>query len=76
MTRPSPEVPAAVLALLAGVLEANPFAPPARMAHLLVEELRREGWHIGAPGSCRPSMSAVSGVDGADMRPAPGAVPP
>ena len=66
MTRPAPEVPDAVVALLSAVLEANPFAPPARMAELLAAELRREGWHIGAPGLCRHSMSAVWGADGAD----------
>ena len=67
MTRPSPEVPDAVVALMSAVLEANPFAPPVRQAQLLVEELRREGWHVGAPGSCRLSMSAVWGADGADI---------
>jgi hypothetical protein len=59
-------VPDAVVALMSAVLEANPFAPPARLAQLLAEELRREGWHVGAPGSCRPSMSTVNRAVGAD----------
>lgn len=62
MSRGPAEVPAAVVALFAAVLEANPFAPPVRMAGLLVEELRREGWHVGAPGLCRASTSAVEGA--------------
>lgn len=57
--------PAAVAALIAAILEANPYAPPWRQAQLVTEELAAQGWHVGAPGSCRPTMSA------ADARPAP-----
>lgn len=59
MTRGPAEVPAAVLALLAAVLEAHPFAPPVRQAELLARELRREGWQVGAPCSCRFTTEAA-----------------
>lgn len=62
MSRGPAEIPDAVTALLVAVLEANPFAPSVRMAGLLVEELKREGWHVGAPGLCRASTSAVEGA--------------
>jgi hypothetical protein len=53
-------VPDALAQLVAAVAEDNPYAPPARIGELVVEELRRQGWHIGVPGSCRPVPEAVA----------------
>jgi hypothetical protein len=56
---PSEPPPAAVAALIAAILEANPYAPPWRQAQLVTEELAAQGWHVGAPGTCRATNSAA-----------------
>lgn len=53
-------VPDALAQVVAAVAEDNPYAPPARFGQLLVEELRRQGWHIGPPGFCRPVVECVA----------------
>lgn len=52
--------PAAVAALIAAVIEANLYAPPWRLAQLITGELAAQGWHVGAPDSCRPTKSAAT----------------
>jgi hypothetical protein len=53
-------MPPAVVALIAAVIEDNPFAPPKRQAQLAVEALRRQGWRISAPGAGRATKPAVT----------------
>jgi hypothetical protein len=57
------DVPDAVAALIAAVIEDNPFAPPRRQAQLAVEALRQERWRITAPGAGRPTNPAVPAPD-------------
>jgi hypothetical protein len=72
--RPNPppetrsEPPPAVAALIAAVIEANVFAPPWRQAQLVTEELALQGWHVGAPGTCRPTTSAAGPLQSATDR--------
>lgn len=42
-------IPDAVAAVIAAVLTRHPAASPAALGHLVVAELRAEGWHIAAP---------------------------
>jgi hypothetical protein len=52
----SAHVPDALAQLVAAIAEDNPLAPPDRIGELVVRELRRQGWHIGVPGACRPAL--------------------
>lgn len=54
------DMPPAAVAVIAAVIEDNPFAPPKRQAQLVVEALRREGWRITAPVAGRATKLAVS----------------
>jgi hypothetical protein len=45
----SPDVPDAVAAVVAAVLEDHPYAPPRRQAELIVGELRRLGFRVVVP---------------------------
>jgi hypothetical protein len=63
-------IPDAVAALIAAVIEDNPFAPPRRQGLLVVEALRREGWRISAPArrGTRQAVPAVSAQTAAETR--------
>lgn len=47
-------VPDAVAALVTAVVQAHPHAEPERLGRLVQAELEAQGWHVGAPGLCRP----------------------
>jgi hypothetical protein len=58
----SPDVADAVGAVIAAVEEEFPWAEPRRKAELLLAELRRQGWQVVAPGSCRSTKDAVAAL--------------
>lgn len=49
-------IPDAVAAVIAAVLTRHPAASPAALGHLVVAELRAEGWHIAAPHIHNPQI--------------------
>lgn len=53
-------VPDAVAAVIAAVIEDNPFAPPNRLGVLVVDELRRQKWRVSAPTG-RLASPAIDG---------------
>lgn len=60
----APTIPDALAEVIAAIEEAYPYAEPRRKGELMRDELRRLGWHVGLPGSCRPTGQTVAGGRG------------
>jgi hypothetical protein len=54
-------VPDAVAAVIAAVIEDNPYAPPRRQGELAVAELRRLGFRMAGAAIGRSTTTAVDG---------------
>lgn len=54
---PADQIPDAVAAVVQAVLDGHPSCDPRRRGHLIVRELREQGWRIEAPVEPRRSAA-------------------